>query len=60
MFLSIAIKHRSFAYTQINEQTEASLSDCLMSYPGYWLHKSAEMQSMYSAAPADKAILKGW
>ena len=35
-----------------------SPSDCLVSYPGHSLGKSyssAEMQSMYSAAPADLA-----
>ena len=36
--------------------TEASPSDCLMSYQGHWLrgsYPSAEMQSMYSTAPAN-------
>ena len=35
---------------------EASPSDCLMSYPGHSLgesYLSAEMQSVYSAAPAN-------
>ena len=38
--------------------TRASPSDCLVPYPGHSLGKSypsAEMQSMYSAAPADWA-----
>ena len=37
---------------------EASPSDCLVSYPGHALgesYSSAEMQSMYSAASAEKA-----
>ena len=40
--------------------TEASLSDCLMSYPGHSLgesYSSAEKQSVYSAGPADWAYL---
>ena len=39
--------------------TEASPSDCLVSYLGHSLEEScssAEMQSVYSAAPADWAI----
>ena len=36
---------------------EATLSDCLMSYPGYSLeggsYLPAEMQSVYSTAPTD-------
>ena len=39
--------------------TEASLSDCLESYPGHSMdewYPSAEMQSAHSAAPADWAI----
>ena len=42
--------------------TEASLSDCFVSYLGYSLEESypsVEMQSMYSAAPADWATLFG-
>ena len=37
---------------------EASESDCLLSYPGHSLgesYPSAEMQSVYSVAPADWA-----
>ena len=36
--------------------TEASPSDCLVSYPGYSLgetYPSVEIQSVYSATPAD-------
>ena len=36
--------------------TEASPSDCVLSYPGYLLEESypsAETQSVYSATPAD-------
>ena len=39
--------------------SEASLSDCLMSYPGHSLkesYSSADMQSVYSVAPADWAV----
>ncbi len=35
-------------------------SDCLVSYPGHpleWSYLSAEMQSMYSAAPAELASI---
>ena len=43
-----------------SSRTEPSLSDCLMSYPGYSLegvsYPSAEMQSVYSTAPADWAV----
>ena len=41
---------------QSSNITEASPLDCLMSYPGHLLresYSSAEMQSVYSAAPAD-------
>ena len=43
---------------QSSSITEASPSDCLVSYPGHLLgwgdfHPSAEMQSVYSAVPAD-------
>ena len=41
---------------QSSSITEASPSDCLVSYPGYLLEKSylsAEMQSVYSATPVD-------
>ena len=43
---------------QSSSITEASPSDYLVSYPGHSLgesYPSAEMQSVYSAAPADKA-----
>ena len=43
---------------QSSSITEASLSDCLVSYSGYlWgeFYSSAEMQLVYSAAPADWA-----
>ena len=39
--------------------TEVSPSDCLVSYPGHSFgesYLSAEMQSVYSAAPADWAL----
>ena len=41
--------------------TEVSPSGCLVSYPGHWLEKSypsAEMQSVYSAPPADWTMFK--
>ena len=41
---------------QSSSITEASLSDCLVSYPGYSLEEfypSAERQLVYSTAPAD-------
>ena len=44
---------------QSSSITGASPSDCLVSYPGHSLEQSypsAEMQSMYFAAPADLAI----
>ena len=44
--------------TQSSSITEASPSDCLMSHSGYSLEESypsAEMQSIYSAAPFDRA-----
>ena len=44
---------------QSSSITEASLSDCLVSYPGYLLgesYPSAEMQSVYSTSPANWAI----
>ena len=43
---------------QSSSITEASPSDCLVSYPGHSLggsYPSAEMQSAYSTAPADRA-----
>ena len=43
---------------QISSITEASSSDCLASYQGHSLgesYPSAEMQSVYSAAPVDQA-----
>ena len=45
---------------QSSSITGASPLDCLMSYPGLYLGESytfAEMQSMYSIAPADRARL---
>ena len=43
---------------------EASSSDCLVSYPGHLLgesYPSAEMQSVYSTAPANWAMdFLGW
>ena len=45
---------------QSSRITETSPSDGLVSYPEHWLGKFcpfAEMQSMYSAAPADGAIM---
>ena len=47
-----------FRIPQSSSITEASSSDCVVSYPGHSLGESylyAEMQSMYSAAPADRA-----
>ena len=44
---------------QSSSITRASTSDCLVSNPGHSLrvsYSSAEMQSVYSAAPADWAI----
>ena len=44
---------------QSSNVTEASQSNCLMSYPGHSLEESyfsAEMPSVYSDAPADWAI----
>ena len=45
-------------------KAEASLSDVLMSYPGHsWRegsYPSAEMQSVYSTAPANWAIFDPW
>ena len=53
--------------TQSSSITGASPSDCLVSYPGHalgWSYPSAEMQSVYSTAPADGADLtmqwSGW
>ena len=46
---------------QRSSTTEASQSDCLMSYPEHSLgesYSSAEMQSVYSTAPADWASVK--
>ena len=43
--------------------TGASPLDCLMSYPGHSLEESdpsTEMQSVYSADPADWATIKGY
>ena len=48
-----------FHIPQISK-TRASSSDCFVSYPGHAWGKSylsAEMQSVYSTAPADRAIL---
>ena len=48
---------------QSSSITEASLSDCLVSYPGHLLkagsYPSAEMQLVYSTTPADWATLIG-
>ena len=55
MFSSIAMYH----IPQSSSITEASPSDCLLSYPGYSLgefYPSAEMQSMYSTTTADWAM----
>ena len=41
---------------QSSSITEASPSDCLVSYPEHWLRESypsAEMESVYSTAPTD-------
>ena len=38
---------------QSSSITETSPSDCLVPYPGHSLRESAEMQSVYSSAPAD-------
>ena len=49
--------------TQSSSITEASLSDCLMSYPRHSfreLYPSLEMQSVYSTAPADWAKEEEW
>ena len=54
-------------YTAFPRKSEASPSDCLVLYAGHSLrgggsYFSAEMQSMYSAAPADwtsKDFFKG-
>ena len=49
--------------SQSSSITGASPSDCLMSYPGHLLNKSypsAEMQSVYSAAPAEWAVFICW
>ena len=46
--------------SQSSSITGASLSDCLVSYPGDLFMVSypfAEMQSMYSTVPADWAVL---
>ena len=51
---------RVFRITQSSNITEASPSDCFVSYPGHSLgesYTSAEMQSMYSASPGDRAIV---
>ena len=48
----------AFCIPQSSSITGVSLSDCLMSYPGNFLAGSytfAEMQSVYSTAPADGA-----
>ena len=50
-----------FPIPQSPSITEASPSDCLVSYPGYSLRQGgsysyAEIQSVYSAALANKAI----
>ena len=45
---------------QSSSITGASQSDCLMSYPGHTLgefYPYAEMQSVYSVAPAEWAII---
>ena len=46
-----------FCIPQSSSITEASPSNCLVSYPGHSLgesYPSAEMQSVYSAAPANR------
>ena len=48
-----------FCIPQSSSITRASLSDCLVSYTGHSMvefYPSAEMQSVYSTAPADWAI----
>ena len=50
-----------FCFPQSFSITGASSSDCLVSYLGHSLEKSyssAEMQSVYSAVPADWATFK--
>ena len=50
---------RVLSIPQSSSITEALPSDCLVSYPGHSLRKfypSAEVQSVYSAAPADWII----
>ena len=45
---------------QSSSTAGTSPSDCLVSYPGHWLggsYPSAEVQSVYSTAPADWANL---
>ena len=49
-----------FHITQSSSITVASLSDCLMSYPGHLSGKSypsAGIQSVYSTAPVDWALI---
>ena len=49
-----------FCIPQSSSITGASLSDCLVSYPGHSLRgglsTTAEAQSVYSTAPPDRAI----
>ena len=49
-----------FGIPQGSSITEATPSDCLVSYTGHSLwesYPSAEMQSVYSATPADRAFI---
>ena len=49
--------------TQRSSSTEASSSDCLVSYPGHSLEKSyssVEMQSVYSTAPVNRFWVAQW
>ena len=49
--------------SQSSSITRASPSDCLVPYPGHLLGKSdpiAEMQLVYSTAPADWAKILSW
>ena len=44
-------------YSAFSKATEASRSDCLVSYTGHSLgesYSSAEMQSVYSTAPSER------